>query len=722
MRRIVNFLFIITIIATGIIGIISVDSYYVDIKLNSKTIVNFDFRNAEEEVTMEKFLEELVDFSEEFDVNISKYAYINGTTINIYSTNRFQEWKVPVKRDNYTYITNKTNYFNKDEVRFLFPFSRYHLRVYDISMVNNVGLGTELYLNSEDSIIIDCFKQEFNKYGIDEILSGQADIKGIVDEFFITGILCLFLSVFLCSIACIIAEYKYIVIMHIWGYSDGKVCCFLLKRKLILCLKTFILSMVILIIIGFTITGTDCIVNYFMVLFVTVMVVLGILSTFLFGEVKILRKIGNQNFNGKRKLNGMLPGVVLALKMMVLVLFLITIVKSFEFAMTLDNENTALASWERTKNVYKIEYSLLDDSLEELMSDYGKDRALNDRLQRFYDMLSKKRECFLIKADNFTRVVLTNGVTIYENEFYGDKFYDFPLGEWITIDENYLKVNPIKTCDGALIKDKINQDPNVMNILIPEKYQEFESSIVEKALDGFYFKKVTVDNIYNEEMNLPVNQTTKEQLSINVIYVENNQTYYTYQMNKGDMNNLITDPLVYIYNGNVDSSDMGSMINSCVFYISESEGQAFLELQDVIKEAGAPDITGVKSVYDEGGAKINELRVRIERHSIYAIVFLMFFIIIFIMYSWLTYKMNVYNSAIKKVMGYSEIHIYKGNIMMNILLMSGTIIAVCLKYNEQSLILITGTVIILLDNIFFCILTGSMSEKEIKNVIRERKL
>lgn len=724
MKRIVNFLFVITLVTAGVIGVMSMDNYYADVKLNNKTIVNLDARKGEEEISIEEFLEKLIDFSQKYDVNISRYAYINGTSINIYSTNRFQEWKISdnENKDNFVYVTNQFNDNNKEGTRFLFPFSVYKLKVYDISMVNNVGLGTVLYMNTTDPTIIDRFEEEFKRYGIDEILTGKAEIKGIIDEFLLTGILCLVLSIFLCSLACVIVGYKDIAIMHAWGYSDGKVCFFLLKRKLYICLLTFVISAVAMTVTGFTITGSDCIINYLIVLSVSFTGILGILGILIYMEIKILSVCENRNIDKRRKLAGVLPGGVIVLKVMVLALLLVTITKAFDFMTAFKEKSASFGSWERTKNIYKIQYSLLDNSLEELMSDYEEDRALNDRLQNFYNVLSQKKNCFLIKADNFAQIVLNNGEIIYENEYYGDDFYEFPLGKWITIDENYLKINPINTCDGTELKDNIIHDTNVMNILVPEMYREYENIIVEKALEGFYFKKVTVDNIYNEKLNLPMNETAKEELLVNVIYVENNQNYYTYQINRGDMYNMVMDPLVYIYIGNVDSSDMGSMINTCVFYISESEDRTFLELQDVIDEAGTPDITGVKSVYDEGGAQITALNLRAERHTINAVIFLVFFFIIFIMYSWLTYKINAYNSAIKKVMGYSVIRIYKGSIMVNILLQLGTAMIIYYKYNERNLILIIAAVVILLDSVFFNLVTGSMGDKEIKNVIKGKKL
>ena len=39
-----------------------------------------------------------------------------------------------------------------------------------------------------------------------------------------------------------------------------------------------------------------------------------------------------------------------------------------------------------------------------------------------------------------------------------------------------------------------------MNILVPEKLKEYEKEIYKNYRKHFYFQKVEVDNIYNEEL------------------------------------------------------------------------------------------------------------------------------------------------------------------------------------------------------------------------------
>ena len=54
----------------------------------------------------------------------------------------------------------------------------------------------------------------------------------------------------------------------------------------------------------------------------------------------------------------------------------------------------------------------------------------------------------------------------------------------------------------------------------------------------FYFRK---------NMNKPKNMLKKDKLSINIIYVKSNQSYFTYDSDTGNDKNQIIDPIAVIY-------------------------------------------------------------------------------------------------------------------------------------------------------------------------------
>ncbi len=65
-----------------------------------------------------------------------------------------------------------------------------------------------------------------------------------------------------------------------------------------------------------------------------------------------------------------------------------------------------------------------------------------------------------------------------------------------------------------------------MNIIVPNSKKGLEKDIKNTFLDYFYFQKVEVANIYNKALDLPAVALSKEDLSVNIIYAENNQDYF----------------------------------------------------------------------------------------------------------------------------------------------------------------------------------------------------
>lgn len=50
-------------------------------------------------------------------------------------------------------------------------------------------------------------------------------------------------------------------------------------------------------------------------------------------------------------------------------------------------------------------------------------------------------------------------------------------------------------------------------------------------------------------MNKPKNMLKKDKLSIHIIYVKTNQSYFTYDSDTGNGKNQIIDPIAVIYTG-----------------------------------------------------------------------------------------------------------------------------------------------------------------------------
>ncbi|EAD8605343.1 DUF1430 domain-containing protein, partial [Listeria monocytogenes] len=190
--------------------------------------------------------------------------------------------------------------------------------------------------------------------------------------------------------------------------------------------------------------------------------------------------------------------------------------------------------------------------------------------------------------------------------------------------------------------------------IVPNSKKGLEKDIKNTFLDYFYFQKVEVANIYNKALDLPAVALSKEDLSVNIIYAENNQDYFSYDSNTGDFRTgNITDPIAIVYTGNIDSSSIGAHVTSSVYFIDKSNGDAFNAILPLISNSNAREITHVRSVYQEVSSEITTLKWQIYQQLIGTIILALclcsFMVLLVLSY----YRENLYKQLIYHVFGYS---------------------------------------------------------------------
>ena len=257
-------------------------------------------------------------------------------------------------------------------------------------------------------------------------------------------------------------------------------------------------------------------------------------------------------------------------------------------AQRLKDKQHTLSYWNKTKNIYTINFQGYDSSVVE---DSLEARNINDELEKFYQKSKDKLKIFIINSDNYEKESDGRGNQRYEFEYAGDKEEQIysPAGRSIQIDENYLKRNPIQTCNGKAISKLIDYNQNTLNILVPEQYKKYEKKIIKNYKENFYFQKVTIDNYFRKNMNKPKNMLKKDKLSINIIYVKSNQSYFTYDSDTGNDKNQIIDPIAVIYTGGVDSSCIASMyagdtVSGSIYFEdnSKKQGRAYRKVEALL--------------------------------------------------------------------------------------------------------------------------------------------
>lgn len=298
--------------------------------------------------------------------------------------------------------------------------------------------------------------------------------------------------------------------------------------------------------------------------------------------------------------------------------------------------------WNETQNYFNI-YEIYPPSR---LNDLTFEDKYNNKMKLVYDELSTSGKVFILNTNNFEHDSLQN--TSMDNTYY--KYLDniktesdiySPYGNNIYIDKNYLAVNKIQTVSGRYAIEKLSEDSNALNILVPEKYSGKEQIIYTNYLDWFYFQKVVVPNIYNEAKGLKDEYSDINNLKVNIIYIKNGTKVFTYNPYSGDKDSMITDPIITVYSGNIDNSFLAYCYGSYIYFHSQNEYSALKELSNVTMKYNAFELNNVESVYERIGATINTYQIETNITIIEMLILLVTFVILTSIHIFIYYKTDV---------------------------------------------------------------------------------
>lgn len=303
-------------------------------------------------------------------------------------------------------------------------------------------------------------------------------------------------------------------------------------------------------------------------------------------------------------------------------------------------EQGNLDIWKKAESVYSVGLNYV-----------GESRSSEVKLKEFYNLMEQNGG-FLIDAQNYELVDGENH--LYDINAPGEESYYDPYGRAITVNENYLELNPISINGNmASVVEKINHDDKVRNILVPENLKNYEKEIRTRFLQDFYFQKVEVENIYNEKLQKPMNDLSLEELSLNIIYIDEGQTYFPYVNLEVQNGCRIMNPIVVVETGNIDASYYTSYLSRCMFFKYEGMNAFDYMLPFIEKSNTTSEIQNVTSVYNNHGEEIYNLTVRRN----YLITALFVTIIMFFTSNYLIissfFQEKKYQIYIKKVFGFS---------------------------------------------------------------------
>ena len=249
-----------------------------------------------------------------------------------------------------------------------------------------------------------------------------------------------------------------------------------------------------------------------------------------------------------------------------------------------DMKDVTHPSLDRTENIYatSVKYTAENDGAKAYVE-------IAKRSEALFCLLEKQMDAFVMDAYNYQSID-NEGTPLYtQNELTLPVEVDAE-GHHIRVSPNYFKFNPIETVSGNPIETQMIWDDNTLNLLVPEQHKELENEIISEYLDTFYFEKISVDNIHREEMGQPLLETAKEELYVNIIYVKDGQEYFTFRSDlAAGMSNIITDPIVSVYTGNIHVSYAHSFMSQFVYFYADAVNSqaAYEAVLPYIQQAGA---------------------------------------------------------------------------------------------------------------------------------------
>lgn len=502
-----------------------------------------------------------------------------------------------------------------------------------------LNLNTEFYLTTTDDVITYQIINFLNTEGIlADVYNGPRAQAGSYEKIFML-ISIIVILIILTLLYKFILEFKYIAVKKLNGYSDRIIqkeyaISFLKINCILECILTLLFCGISIFIyrtlnlnfiIGYFITMNCltlilCIIYYMVSFFVRCVDIAPMLK-----NKKPLKELQIVNF-------------------VAVIVFLIIVINVSITSLTniaeLIGQNTNISYWNSSKHfafttVTGITYSNNGNFYKE-----GK------KMQNFYKLMDENESIlffpssyYLVDDDKNNPYILQDG-TQYKNEF-------------ISINENYLKLNPIKDVhDNNVVIN--NHGKNCMTILIPEKYMDQKEEIEQTYRDEYRELRYYDENLYRESTGQePIKETTY----VDFIYVKNGQRYFSYNPDLAKENdNFINDPIVKIYTDDNQGTDVYlSLISQGALFIKvKDNSKPYTEIKpSLIQTNLITNIRSTPSLYSKFSEKIYTLYMKVLENiiSLFFSFVTMAIITLFMTTNYL--EKNKIEHAVKAINGYS---------------------------------------------------------------------
>lgn len=525
---------------------------------------------------------------------ISKYVYKSDKQLTIYSTDTTLNGKIiPFSRK--APLISKKDFVWDGEVP--------QLTIKDWDTVTETGIAGIYYIkglsSKNQSSLVAQIEKNLGEVRYESSVSFvRMLLENILGDYSLIVLLILVILINCCMfLIYLIYQTKRVAILISFGWNKRKIANYFMKPFLVeIVISTFVICLGISS-YWFLFRGgfyTFDMLNTVLWLTSFMMLVAVYLIITIFLKVFQTRKL-YQKINGEKKV---LFALIFSnvIKMIAFAIILLLSVMALKNYSGLQQMIESQKYWDQTKNIYATQTRFITNDMEAY-------RPYEKQLKQFYKLAVEKKGLFIFAMQHYQKI--DSGKFIYEaNTERQEKIYQeiSPNGKNVRINLNYLLKNPIKKIKGEVVSAQdLDYSDTTWNLLVPQCLQKYESKIKELYLKEFAFNKFLFEKERKEDGTYDTSG-----LSIHIIYIQDDQTYFTFNPQIINEENRITVPISIVDTGNLDASFYSSLLSNSAF-VESDKTDGYTYLLPIVKETNtAPSIQNTVSLYDFKAQEIQD--------------------------------------------------------------------------------------------------------------------
>ena len=326
----------------------------------------------------------------------------------------------------------------------------------------------------------------------------------------------------------------------------------------------------------------------------------------------------------------------------------------------------------------------------------------------------------LFKYTNDRGAILISFSDEYRLEQTGEKYPNTSkyARKTVLINNNYLKINPIYSNDGKVVN--VNESDDRLTVLIPEIYKNEEKELRKYLEKEYHLQKYKVTNMFLKDLG--EKPPLIENIVLNIIWVKNNQSYFTFDMSlASDTDNRFYNGIGMVLtnaNGN-EAAWYDSVVGNRGYFIKLTDGKVpYNSIKHEIEHLGLQEYyPELINAYEELGDIIQMHLDRTYQFLVVLSVVLLAYLCISIFTTLNYLEQFKYKHTIQTIHGYSYFIKHRMYLIVtnSIWVMSIFISSFLGKFDFVGLIFFVS----LLENIVIYLLIKKGERKKLIQIIKE---